>query len=332
MQKKFLSPQEQIEHLKRKGVTFNYISEEKAKEYLRKNNNYYKLCAYRKNFKKDEEGKYVDLDFAYLQDLAIIDMLFRYQIMTLCLDVEHFEKVKLLDVLNIKGSDGYDVIKEYYNYLDCRSTADVDELSKLKKELRQNEGSIYCKDIMDHNGNLEEYKGLRVLPVWVFVEIVPFGRFRDFFEFCARKYGERKLKEEAYILKRVKSIRNAAGHSNCIINDLNLRERSRYPMENRVIKDMLKFGIIKPMRINGIDDEPKQLQNDRIKEIITLLYAHKELIPSRGMLRHYTKSLDELIRGRMVHHAEYYKENEVINNFFDIIDKTFSAWYIDKCE
>lgn len=43
-----LSLEGQIEHLKKKGVLFNIMNEESAKEYLTQHNNYFKLTAYRK--------------------------------------------------------------------------------------------------------------------------------------------------------------------------------------------------------------------------------------------------------------------------------------------
>ena len=77
-----LTPKEQVEHLKRKGVKFEFYSEDEAVEYLSKNNNYFKIRAYRKSFEKyiggEKDGTYIDLDFAMLKDLAIIDMRFRY--------------------------------------------------------------------------------------------------------------------------------------------------------------------------------------------------------------------------------------------------------------
>lgn len=72
--KRKLTTEELITHIKRKGITFNHMTEKDAKKCLRTLNYYYKLAAYRKNFKKDENGKYEDLDFAYLTDLAAIDM------------------------------------------------------------------------------------------------------------------------------------------------------------------------------------------------------------------------------------------------------------------
>ena len=98
--KPILNSQEQIDHLINKGVVFDLISTEEAKLYLDKNNNYFKLRAYRKNFPKHPDGsnkdKYINLDFAMLKDLAIIDMRLRYVLLHMALDIEHFSKVKLL--------------------------------------------------------------------------------------------------------------------------------------------------------------------------------------------------------------------------------------------
>ena len=47
-----LSLDEQIQHLKDKGILFNIMDEESAKQYLKYNNNYYKLTSFRKNYDK----------------------------------------------------------------------------------------------------------------------------------------------------------------------------------------------------------------------------------------------------------------------------------------
>ena len=57
-------------------------TEEKAAEYLTDKNNYLRTAAYRKNYQKYNNGsnigKYIDLDFSYLQELSTIDMHFRF--------------------------------------------------------------------------------------------------------------------------------------------------------------------------------------------------------------------------------------------------------------
>ena len=49
MNKLKLSYEGQINHLKSKGILFNKVSETKALEYLKLNNNFFKLKSYRKN-------------------------------------------------------------------------------------------------------------------------------------------------------------------------------------------------------------------------------------------------------------------------------------------
>ena len=119
--KPILSVDEQIDKLKENGVTFKYVSEDNAKEYLRKNNYYFKLTSYRKNFlKKEVDGKkvYIDLDFAYLQDLAIIDMELRYLLVDLSLDIEHWTKIYLLNLIQLHNEDGYEIVNDFLDSLD----------------------------------------------------------------------------------------------------------------------------------------------------------------------------------------------------------------------
>ena len=45
-----------ITKMKSKGITFKYITEEKAAEYLTDKNNYLRTAAYRKNYQKYNNG------------------------------------------------------------------------------------------------------------------------------------------------------------------------------------------------------------------------------------------------------------------------------------
>lgn len=77
-----LTSEEQINHLKEKGVKFSLCTEEEAQNYLDYNNNYFKVSSFRKNYSKipygNNTGMYKNLEFEYLKDLAIIDMTLRY--------------------------------------------------------------------------------------------------------------------------------------------------------------------------------------------------------------------------------------------------------------
>lgn len=73
---------ELISHMKIKGIKFDIVKEEDAKIFLQNNNYYMKLASYRANYDKcKSNGEYINLDFAYLQELLpTIDMYLRYLI------------------------------------------------------------------------------------------------------------------------------------------------------------------------------------------------------------------------------------------------------------
>ena len=118
MQKPMLSVTDLVAHMKNKGITFNITSEADATAYLHQNNNYFKLTSYRKNYSKytsgTKAGKYENLDFAYLVELARIDVQLRHVILAMCLDIEHFLKVQLIRAVEIApGEDGYSIVADF---------------------------------------------------------------------------------------------------------------------------------------------------------------------------------------------------------------------------
>lgn len=319
--KAFLTPEEQIEKLTEKGITFaKKYSKEDAKSYLAQNNNYYKLTSYRKNFKKDANGKYLNLDFEDLVNLAIVDMLFRYHIIRMTLDIEHFEKVRLLNFLKLKNDDGYFIVESFRAYLE---TISPDKVNDLDNEIKRNGNSIYCGDIIKHIQSGQK------MPVWAFVEVIPFGRFRDFFEYCANKYCDRTLIDEAYRLRNVKSIRNAAGHSNCILNDLRLSKdtagNNSYDLNRRVLN---KFKLLYSDTYKSHNSsEPEFIQNRRIKEIIVLFYTHSRILPSDSMKRHYKEELTAFTKQIEFYIYDLRQSNELIDNACSIVEKLINNWY-----
>ncbi len=131
-----LSLDEQIQHLKDKGILFNIMDEESAKQYLKYNNNYYKLTSFRKNYDKHpggkNEGKYINLEFAYLVDVSIIDMRLRYRVVEMALDIEHHTKLQLL-----RKIDEYVEQVLYYSRLDSFSKDYFIQSHSLKKMVQQ---------------------------------------------------------------------------------------------------------------------------------------------------------------------------------------------------
>ncbi|SEV83120.1 Abi family protein [[Clostridium] fimetarium] len=307
----------QIEHLKDKGIKFEIMKADEAKNYLKENNNYFKLRAYRKNFSKHPDGvnkdKYIDLDFAMLKDLAIIDMEIRYVLVHLALNIEHYAKVKLLRIVEEKAVDAYKLVESYFEHLKSMETEKYNPYQAMLSELNRNRDNPYC------GGLIETYEAR--YPIWVFLELIPFGEFIHFYKFCADVYNSKDMKDDFYLLMAIKSIRNASAHSNCIINELGKTD-PRYckgEVNNRIIKILGDNGITKSIR-------DTKLCNERIKQIITVFYMHNKIVSSEGVRRH---SKDKMLRlmERLFRNITYYDSNEKIKTNFIFLRKCVDIFF-----
>lgn len=304
------TPQQQIEHLGEKRITFSYSTQEEALEYLKINNNYFKLRAYRKGFPQRPDGTYIGLDFEYLKDLSINDMLLRYCLLHMCLDVEHFEKVAMMRRFDESDEDGYSIVQDFIKKENNKACAQEDrdacknsddEICSLFREVKS---SAYCVDLF----NKFECK----MPIWAFIEVLSFGSFLHFFRFFAEQLKDKDMTDEWYLLKSVKSIRNAAAHSNCVLNDLSPNTRKHRPNYN-VMDYMGRMGITKTTRENKMSCE-------KLYQIATLFYVYDKIMPKKGMREYRIKDLQAVIK-RMFLHIEYYDKCEMIESSFIIIKK-----------
>lgn len=305
-----LSFDEQIEHLKKKGVRFEIMNEMEAKEYLEKNNNYFKLTSYRKNYDKhtggEHEGEYINLEFAYLVDMAIIDMNLRYKIVHMALDIEHHTKLQLLRKIDENNEDGYQVVQDYL----C-SLSDT-QRKICNGEIKRNQGSIYCGDIV------RKYDG--DFPIWAFIEIISFGRLVSIYGFCAERYQDKDMEDNFYRLLTCKEIRNASAHSNCILNDL--RAKTNTHETNIAITRALMT--IPGMRSNF---RKNRMSNARIQQIVTLLYMHKTIVKSDGIVKNESEELHKITK-RFYKNIGYYSTNPMIKRTFDFLNLVVDKWFL----
>lgn len=279
-----------------KGITFSYISEEQAIEFLQYHNNYTRTCSYRKNFQKHNlgknKGKYIELDFAHLRELSILDMEIRFLITRLCSDIEHALKVNLVYAIEKDDTaDGYRIVNDFLS-------AHPDILKRITLHK-----SSYAKELInkyfDINtaGQIDRYDDC---PIWILVEILTFGDFITLYCFYSKQNNTSgDMYVEQSFLHLVKSLRNAAAHNNCLLCNLNIDSQVRPPQKLSKL-----FSEIP-------NTNKKKLKSRFLLELSTLLYVYSVTVHD-GSKKYRVAELNNFFFGRLEKNKELFQKNALL--------------------
>lgn len=325
MRKPMLTSDQLVRHMVDKGITFTITTKEDAKKHLSAHNNYFKLTSYRKNYTKittgPNAGKYENLEFAHLRELARIDTEIRHLLLDMALDIEHFMKVMLISEVEKqlpKGEDGYNIISDYLfdvtnPDVETRASNASKRAGGFARKISQNKNNPYCKDLT------EKYKS--DMPVWAYVELISFKDLKDLIEYYADQTGW-TLPIDLRSLDRVRQIRNACAHGNAIINDLNpkpnMRDKSVTPRE--ITQFVANAGVSKETR-------EKKLSNPRINQIVHLLYIYNQVVTSQHTREMRINELKRLINERIPENKLFFAKNDLLTStyhFFKTIVSTIN--------
>ena len=307
-----------------KGITFNLVSEAEAERYLSDINNYLRTASYRKNYQKYQrgthQGKYINLDFAYLQELSSIDLQFRHAVTSMCLDIEHDLKIHLLKEIDADpNEDGYSIVKLFL----LQNPYILDKLAATS-------GSAYTGELMhkylsvSRNPNQSRRRNALTItayddcPVWVFLEFVTFGDFIRFYEFYYDSVNRPRLSTP--VINAVRSLRNGCAHNNCMLADIE-RGSSRAPAEI----SQLVAGI----NTISATQRRKKLSSRLLMEIVCMLYAYQ--YATRDNDGH--RSLEAfilLLTTRMLQNKEHFQGNPLFSSSYDFICKIVVSMYGDE--
>lgn len=309
--KRLLTTDQLITHMKSKGITFNIISESDAKVFLQENNYYMKLASYRENYSKYSVGKkagqYINLDFAYLKELSTFDMHLRYLIIQMCLDLEHALKVSLLThVEKNPKEDGYELIRKFIGYTNNKGQA---QNEYILKKIRGHKSSDYCRDLIE--------KYYPYFPVWVFVELISFGDLTYLVSFYDELYSDPIANNK--FMNTVRDIRNAAAHSNCLINKL------FEPLASGQQIDSIISTYIKTIPNISSTARAKNLNYRVVYNFIILLYVYDRIVPDGIAKQRRHNELKELFNVRMVTHADYFQSNNKLTGVYTFVKKVVDS-------
>ncbi len=291
---------EQIAYMRDvKGIKFNIVNEEQAALFLSSHNYYFKLKAFAKNYSKynsgENQGKYFDLEFAYLQELSTLDMYLREMILNISLSIEHFLKVRLLkDISENEEEDGYQIVDNFFSW---RPSVQEDIYRKAKDS--------YCEDL------IEKYKDH--FPAWALVEVLSFG---DLISFCDCYYAKYPAKDiQIGNLKIVKFLRNACAHNNCLIN--NLADISG----NHFSQNRTANNFVSSITEISAKTRNKKMGNRTIHDFVVMLCCFDTMVTSPGIKKHTYGRLQDMLNNRFTFRKGYFADNMLIRTNYDFIKK-----------
>ena len=316
--KPMMSIDDMISSLKAKNIKFNYISEDEAKNYLMFNNSYYNVLSYEGNFMKypspagKYEGMFIDLDFAYLKDMSIIDLRVRFLLLDMILDIEHYLKLRILNMMYaIDQEDGYRVVNLYLEN-------DYNNEKRLHSSIRKKAFNSYYRK-MFFDIDMDDDKKLEDIPIWDFLEIVTMGELVDFYDFFTRDYNLKEENKCIYILKEIVKLRNAAGHNTNVLTDLGESDKPQRP-HMHVIRYLDRCGIRLRARY-------KKLSNSKIRQITYTLYMFNKIVTSEGVKKKINKKINYLFYKRIPKNKDYYKNNDLLKSIYYYFDKIIKTDY-----
>lgn len=265
--KPMLTPEEQIELLKAKGVTFERCDEQKAIEALTQRDTFLHIAAFRKMFQRhsdgEKAGQYVSLDFADLLDMDDLDAEVRRSLLLATQDVERIVKTELVGRISaMPDEDGYGILADFMEAQVKRYR------NTIVRNLKTRSGCGEPND--EYTGSLIAHYG-DAMPIWVFLEVVPFGTLLAFYLFCSERWEDRAMRLKHSVLTEVKAVRNCCSHGSCLINGLADGKASGYATPHLIIQWLSDHGI------KGGKSRRAKMGNRRTQQIVACIVALDEV-------------------------------------------------------
>lgn len=293
----------QIEHLMAEGVQFNIMSIEEASDFLMNKTYYFKLKSYIKNYRRSNNGKFSNLEFAYLVELSVLDAHFRSKVLDLCLSIEHQLKTMIMrSITENEQEDGFSIIQELF---------ETDP--QIKDDILRKTNSVSF-DLRSHY--VDE------IPVWVFLELCSYSSLIKLFSLYYEKVDSKVCKNLIPLIYSSKYLRNAAAHNSCLLNSLRIEysyQGKPFRSSPKVVSTVRKLKVVSPKSIKRI------LHNRVIHDFIASLILFKEICKSSKMYSNVMADFEELFKIRFLEHSDYFSGDPLLTSKYAFVVKVFDS-------
>lgn len=307
------SVDEQLKNLEDKNVQFNIISKEESRKYLQCNTYYFKLKSYEKSFEYNvSKNQYINLEFAYLVELAKLDMYLRELIIRISLHTEHFLKVKLMDDLTKnEKEDGYHIVRELFS-----------KYPFMVDHINQKKYNSACADLI--------HKYENNWAAWNLIEVLSFGDFIKLYELYYSLYPEQVNEVVSDLIWPLKFIRNASAHNNCLLNTL------RKPYVYTHLYDKKRKTIIVNKRLSSMlssirtitkKNRKKKMSNPVIHDFVASLFLFDEICTSQVFKKKIFTELKEFMEGRLIENKDYFSNDCVLTSIYGFVKNIVDYLY-----
>lgn len=231
-------------------------------------------------------------------------MLLRHYILNTSVDLEHTMKTRFLRDFNNSEDDGYHLVQMF-----------LDENPSILDDIKRKKENSYTKDLS--NKLLTDG-----FAIWNIIELLSLKDFLMLYQRFYMEYPNARTGHDLYYpIQGVRKLRNAAAHSNCLINTL------KRPYSGQVRYNSKVDAFVK--KIDSIDKKSRSsnMSNQVVYDFVTMLYLVDEITESMGMKEQTIKELYDLVHGRMVKHADYYKKESAICSTYNFIKKIVDFLY-----
>ena len=294
----------QIQQMKSKGIKFEMIDEKEAKEFLANHTYYFRLKFYANNSTKcttgDKAGQYVNLDFAYLKELSLLDIYLRRVMFSIVMDVEHYAKINLLASLEKnKREDGYKIVAEL-----------LKKHPWLGREIERQKAPYTA-------GLINKYKGN--FAVWNIIEVLTFTNLIVLYDFYYSKYNQKHVESDYFY--SVRNIRNSIAHNNCLLHDLRATQSGQ-----QEVKDEEICRIVAEIPGIGASMRSTKLCVPFLYDFVTTLEVFDQIVTSQKERIKRLEVLYLLVNNRFSRHIDYFEGNPVVKTALDFMTKVVSYY------